>query len=160
MDMSKYAPKGSILDDFLNGITKGLFFVLISLIPAMIMSFSLILILNLTGLMPIISKIFNPIMGLFGLPGETGIALVTGWLSTPSGLIMCVDFFNKGIINGPQLAIMIPIMWACGSCLQMTGRVLAVCKLDKKYYFPVYIISWISAFAIGIIGRICNAIFF
>lgn len=158
--MSKYAPKGNILDDFFNGCIKGFIFVATAMAPAMIMAMAIVQVLNVTGLMSILTNVFKPFMGLFGLPGETGIALITGWLNTPSGLALCVDYYAKGIINGAQLAIMIPIMWACGSCLQMTGRVLGACQLNKKYYFPVYIISWICAIVIGLLGRVCNAIFF
>jgi spore maturation protein SpmB len=151
--MNKYAPTGNILNDFLNGCRKGMEMALFSQTPNFIMAFVLIQVLTVTGLKDLLGNVLNPAMGLFGLPGEAGIAFVTAWLSIPGGMAMMANMAATGVITGYQVAIMIPMMYCMGGQIQYTGRILTVVKTPPKYYFPIYIIGFITAIVIGLVMR-------
>jgi spore maturation protein SpmB len=157
--MNKYAPTGNILNDFLNGCRKGMEMALFNQTPNFIMAFVLIQILNVTGIMTVLANVLNPVMGIFGVPGEAGVCLVTAWLSIPGGMAAMVALAAKGVFTGYHVAILIPMMYCMGGQIQYTGRILTVVKTPTKYYFPIYIIGFITAIAIGLIMRMLVGLF-
>ena len=158
MDTKQWNPKGNILTDFLNGARKGFYNALFNQTPAFIMAFIIIRVLNMSGLMDILKIVFDPVMGIFGLPGETGILIVTGWLSAPGAVAMMPDMVASGIIGGPEIVVLIPMIYAIGQQLQWIGRILAPIKTPSRWYGPIILIGWITFFFIGFTGRILNGI--
>ena len=71
--------KKNIIDYFIEGCRKGFNIGINNIIPNVMMAFIIIKILQVTNLLGYIGKIFGPIMGIFGLPGET-ITLGFQWL--------------------------------------------------------------------------------
>ena len=61
-----------ITDVFVKGAINGWNLITHSTIPNVLMAFVIIKILNISGLLAIIGKVFSPIMMIFGLPGEAG----------------------------------------------------------------------------------------
>lgn len=149
--MNKYAPTGNILNDFLNGCRKGMDMALFNQTPNFIMAFVLIQILNVSGLMALMANVLNPVMGVFGLPGEAGVCLVTAWLSIPGGMAAMAALGVEGVFTGLHMAILIPMMYSMGGQIQYTGRILSVVKTPTKYYFPIYIIGFITAIIMGLL---------
>lgn len=158
--MDKNAPTGNVLNDFINGCRKGMQMVLFNVTPNFIMAFALIEILEISGLMGLLTNVLNPVMGLFGLPGKTGICLVSTWLSFPGGIAALSAFIADGSLTGLQVATLVPMMYCISSQLQLTGRILGVTKVANKYYFPTYIIGFICSIAIGFLSRIVGSILF
>ena len=74
---AKTEKKGNIIDAFVGGARNGFKIGTNSMVPNIIFGFAVISILNLTGLMEIIGKVFTPIMGIFGLPGVAA----TAWMA-------------------------------------------------------------------------------
>ena len=62
--------KPSIVDTFLKGCGKGFKVGIENITPAMILGYTLVYILQVTGLMTFLGRIFAPVMGVFGLPGD------------------------------------------------------------------------------------------
>ena len=48
-------------------------------------------------------------MAIFGLPGEAAMILLGGWMSVGGGVGVAVALFDKGAVDGTQLAIVIPL---------------------------------------------------
>lgn len=152
-------PTGNILTDFTEGAKKGIWMALFNLTPNFVMAFTLIQILNLTGCMDILSNVFSPLMGIFGLPGEAGVCLVTGWLSCPGGIATMCSLTESGVITGKAVAQLIPMIYLFGGQLQYTGRILSIIKMPGKYYFPTYIIGFLCMIIVGVIMRFVVAMF-
>ena len=76
--------KKTILDlfiDVLERFTIGT----TSLLPNVMMAFVIIRILDVTGLLQLIGVVFQPVMGLWGLPGEAATVLITALMSMGGG---------------------------------------------------------------------------
>ena len=65
--MAAQAKNKTILEEFMVGCKKVLRWRR-NIMPAMVLAYSLILFLNITGLMDIIANAVAPVMALFGLP--------------------------------------------------------------------------------------------
>jgi spore maturation protein SpmB len=154
----QWAPTGDILTDFLNGARKGFNNALFNQTPAFVMAFILIKVLNMSGLMLLIEKAFSPLMGIFGLPGATGVLIITGWLSSPGAVAMMPDLVASGYIGGKEIVVLIPMIYAIGQQLQWVGRILAPIRTPARLYIPIIIIGWITFFFIGFAGRFFNMI--
>lgn len=115
-----------ITDVFVEGARKGWAIATSSTIPNILMAFVIIEILKITGLLTILGKIFEPLMGIFGLPGEAATVLLSGWMSMGGGVGVAVSLFSNGILTGTHLAILAPAIYLMGSQVQYMGRILGV----------------------------------
>ncbi len=158
--MDKNAPKGKMLEDFLSGVFKGFNMSVKNQLPAFIFAFTLIYFMDILGLMDLIGKIFNPIMGIFGLPGEAGAVLAGAWVKSSVAIPMLASMFTAGKLTAPQVAIMVPMSYMIGGQIQAIGRQLVVNKTPKKHYIPICIMGFLTMIIIGILGRIFNGIFY
>ncbi len=152
--MNFKAPTGNFMTDFIEGNKKGIYMGLFVLAPALIFMYPILSIFQITGILGVIGKLFKPIMGIFGLPGETAITFATAFLNTGAGLATVAAYFDKGILNGYQVAIVVPMMWLISAQLTNTARVLNVIGTNKKYFLPIYLTGFVTAFIIGILGRV------
>lgn len=145
------APTGNLLNDFVGGVKRAVDINLYVQIPNFIMAFVLIRALNYSGLMDIISKVLTPVMGIFGLPGEAGAILATGWLSTSGAIGALAALYDTGVMTGAHIAIVLPMCFMIGGQLQMLGRILAPAKTPTKYYPAMFIIGFISCVFVGLL---------
>ena len=118
--------KPMITDVFVNGAIQGWNIATHSTIPNVLMAFVIIRILDVSGLLALIGTGLGPIMGLFGLPGEAATILLGGWMSMGGGGGVAVALFDKGAVNGQELAICIPAIYLMGSQVQYMVRSLGV----------------------------------
>ena len=72
-------------DIFVIGARKGWQIAINNLLPNVLMAYVIAEILNLVGAMQFIGRVFGPMMGVFGLPGEAVTVLLTTWLSSSAG---------------------------------------------------------------------------
>jgi spore maturation protein SpmB len=121
-------------DIFVIGARKGFQIAINNLLPNVLMAFVIAEILNRIGAMEAIGRIFAPMMGVFGLPGEAVTVLATTWLSAGAGTGIAVSLYNKGLLNGTHVTILIPGLFLMGSQLQYMGRLLGVADVPKKYW--------------------------
>lgn len=115
-----------ITDVFVEGARKGWAIATSSTIPNILMAFVIIEVLKITGLLTVLGKIFEPLMGIFGLPGEAATVLLSGWMSMGGGVGVAVSLFSSGILTGTHLAILAPAIYLMGSQVQYMGRILGV----------------------------------
>lgn len=134
-----------ITDIFVDGLRKGWNLCTGHLLPNVVMAFILIHMLNVLGILPYIGELFQPIMGLFGLPGEAITVLLTTWLSAVAGVGVAASLYTEGQLTSTHIAILLPGIFLMGAQLQYMGRILAVAGIESKYYPPLFTISIINA---------------
>ncbi|WP_414147141.1 YjiG family protein [Erwinia sp. BNK-24-b] len=121
-------------DVFVVGARKGFHIAIHNLMPNVIMAYVIAEMLNLLGIMTFIGKLFAPVMGLFGLPGEAVTVLLTAWLSSSAGTGVAVSLLAKSVLTGADVTILAPAIFLMGSQLQYMGRLLGVADVPKKYW--------------------------
>ena len=139
--------KPLITDVFVKGARQGWDLATKSMLPNLVMAFVLIKALNVTGLLHYIGLVFEPMMSLFGLPGESAMILASSWLSVGGGLGVLIAFITDGVMNGEQVAIILPSMFIMGGQLQYMGRCLGVIGIKDKMLYVIMLIPIVMAIA-------------
>lgn len=97
--MAAQAKNKTILEEFMVGCKKGFYVGVENIMPAMVLAYSLILFLNITGLMDIIANAVAPVMALFGLPGGAIVALISAFLPKLRALLRLLRFMQKALLT-------------------------------------------------------------
>ena len=139
--------KPLITDVFVKGARQGWDLATKSMLPNLVMAFVLIKALNVTGLLHYICLVFEPMMSVFGLPGESAMILASSWLSVGGGLGVLIAFITEGVMSGEQVAIILPSMFIMGGQLQYMGRCLGVIGIKDKMLYVIMLIPIVMAFA-------------
>lgn len=139
--------KPLITDVFVKGARQGWDLATKSMLPNLVMAFVLIKALNVTGLLHYIGLVFEPMMSVFGLPGESAMILASSWLSVGGGLGVLIAFITEGVMNGEQVAIILPSMFIMGGQLQYMGRCLGVIGIKDKMLYVIMLIPIVMAIA-------------
>ena len=150
---AKPAASNNPFDIFVIGARKGFQVAINNLMPNIMMAYVIAEILNLLGAMQFIGKLFAPMMGIFGLPGEAVTVLLTTWLSSSAGTGVAVSLITKGVLNGTHASILIPALFLMGAQLQYMGRLLGVADVPKKYWPLLMLASIINACIAMIVMR-------
>ena len=150
---AKPATPSNPFDIFVIGARKGFQIAINNLMPNVLMAYVIAEILNLVGAMQFIGKIFAPMMGIFGLPGEAVTVLLTTWLSSSAGTGVAVSLIAKGVLNGTHASILIPALFLMGAQLQYMGRLLGVADVPKKYWPLLMVASILNACIAMIVMR-------
>ncbi len=150
---AKPAAPSNPFDIFVIGARKGFQVAINNLMPNIMMAYVIAEILNLVGAMQFIGKIFAPMMGIFGLPGEAVTVLLTTWLSSSAGTGVAVSLITKGTLNGTHASILIPALFLMGAQLQYMGRLLGVADVPKKYWPLLMLASILNACIAMIVMR-------
>ena len=150
---AKPAASNNPFDIFVIGARKGFQVAINNLMPNIMMAYVIAEILNLLGAMQFIGKLFAPMMGIFGLPGEAVTVLLTTWLSSSAGTGVAVSLITKGVLNGTHASILIPALFLMGAQLQYMGRLLGVADTPKKYWPLLMLASILNACIAMIVMR-------
>ena len=142
---AKPATSNNPFDIFVIGARKGWQIAINNLLPNVLMAYVIAEILNILGAMQLIGKLFGPLMGIFGLPGEAVTVLLTTWLSSSAGTGVAVSLLAKGTLNGTHASILIPALFLMGAQLQYMGRLLGVADVPKKYWPLLMVASILNA---------------
>lgn len=134
-----------ITDVFVKGAINGWNLITHSTIPNVLMAFVIIKILNISGLLAIIGKVFSPIMMIFGLPGEAATVLIAAWMSIGGGVGVAAALIDQGSIGVRDIAILCPAIVLMGSQVQYMGRCLGVIGTSAKRIPVLMGISIINA---------------
>lgn len=143
--MAQDTGKKNIMDAFIGGCKEGFKVATTSTIPYVMMAFVVIKILKQTGLLDLIGMVFEPIMAIFGLPGEASAVLMSALLSMGGAVGVAVGLFESGVLNARDLAILAPSIYLMGSTVQYSGRILGLIEIPKKYYAVMFGIAILNA---------------
>ena len=135
--MATTSKKMMITDVFVNGAFQGWNIATHSTIPNVLMAFVIIKMLNISGALDFIGTCLGPVMAIFGLLG--------GWMSMGGGVGVAVALFDKGAVDGTQLAIVIPAIYLMGSQVQYMGRCLGVIGIQGSDMFKIMAVPPIVA---------------
>lgn len=132
-------------DIFIIGARKGWNIAIGNMVPNVLMAFVIAHILQLFGVLDMMSVVFGPMMGIFGLPGQAVMVLLSAWLSLAAGVGMAVSLSTQGILDPTHLTILLPACVLMGSQLQYMGRLLAVADVRKKFWPLLMLTSVLNA---------------
>lgn len=135
----------NILDLFVEGARKGFTIGTTSLLPNVIMAFVIIRILDVTGLLHLIGVVFEPIMGLWGLPGEAATVIIGSVMSMGGGIGIAMSLFTDGTLDATQVTVMVPAIYLMGNPVQNVGRCLGIAGVNSKHYPAIILICIINA---------------
>ena len=146
--------KKTLPDIFVEGAKKGWNVGISSIIPNVLMAFVLIHALRLSGLLDMLGVLFNPVMGLFGLPGQAVMVLVGAWMSMGGGAGVAASLYAAKILNPTHVTILLPAIFLMGAQIQYMGRLLGTAGIQGRYYPMLFGISILNAIISMIIMRI------
>lgn len=135
----------SIMDVFVRGARKGWDVAIDNIIPNVLMAYVCITILNVTGTLKLAGKLFAPIMGIWGLPGEAVMVLLSALMSMGGAVGVTMALFNAGSLDPKSITIIIPAIYLLGSKIQYVGRLLGTAGVAAKHYPILIAISVINA---------------
>ena len=148
------AKKKGFIDVFLDGGKRGVNMWLNGLVPGAIVGYLLTQILQVSGIMTVLGKVFSPIMGIFNLPGEAVACIMTSFFSLVSSCASAAALATNGVMSGEQIAIICPMLVCVGSGIQFLGRMLSVADVPGKQYGVNLVISVICAAIAGLLMRV------
>ena len=146
--------KKTLPDIFVEGAKKGWNVGISSIIPNVLMAFVLIHALRLSGLLDMLGVLFNPVMGVFGLPGQAVMVLVGAWMSMGGGVGVAASLYAAKILNPTHVTILLPAIFLMGAQIQYMGRLLGTAGIHGRYYPMLFGISILNAIISMIIMRI------
>ena len=146
--------KKTLPDIFVEGAKKGWNVGISSIIPNVLIAFVLIHALRLSGLLDMLGVLFNPVMGLFGLPGQAVMVLVGAWMSMGGGVGVAASLYAAKILNPTHVTILLPAIFLMGAQIQYMGRLLGTAGIQGRYYPMLFGISILNAIISMIIMRI------
>ena len=146
--------KKMITDVFVEGARKGWNVGAMSTIPNVMMAFIIIKALNITGALTGLGMLFEPLMVLFGLPGEGAAVLMGAFMSMGGAVGIVMGLFSDGILTGQHIAIMVPAIYLVGSTVQYAGRILGVIETRGNLYPIMFGICILNAFGSMFVMRL------
>lgn len=138
--------KEPFVEVFMRGATKGWNMAIKNMFPAVILAYTAIKILEDTGLLTVIGKVFDPVMGIFGLPGVAITCIVTGLMTRPGGLATGLALISSGMLTNRDVTLLIVPIMMVGGCLGQYVRVLIASGVEAKPRKYILIISFVMAF--------------
>ncbi len=145
--------KKTIADIFVEGAKKGWAIGANSIIPNVLMAYVLIQLLRVSGLLDLLGKVFNPVMGLFGLPGQAITVLIGAWMSMGGGGGVAASLYASGVLSAKDVTILLPAIFLMGAQVQYMGRLLGTAGVQGRYYPMMFGVSILNAIISMIIMR-------
>ena len=122
-----------VIEVFMDGAKKGFYICIEQILPAMILGYVLVQFLQLTGLVLLLGKVFGPVMGLFGLPGEAVVVFLSAFFAKAAGAATAANLYAEGIINAAQATILIMPCMLMGTLVGHYARIVLVANTNTKY---------------------------
>lgn len=117
----------------MGGCKKGFYIGVEMILPAMILGYAIVQFLTLTGLVDIVGNIFGPVMGIFGLPGEAVVVLISAFFSKAAGAATAANMYATGMITAAQATILIIPCMLMGTLIGHYARIVLVANVSQKY---------------------------
>ncbi len=96
------------VNTFKRGLTNGIK-TLLDLMKILVPVYIGVQILSISGILNIIAGIFEPILSVFGLPGETSLVMILGWFSGTYAALGALAAIELTGIQMTTIAIMLSI---------------------------------------------------
>lgn len=132
-EKAEVSAKKNIIEVFMGGCKKGFYIGVEMILPAMILGYAIVQFLTLTGLVDIVGNIFGPVMGIFGLPGEAVVVLISAFFSKAAGAATAANMYATGMITAAQATILIIPCMLMGTLIGHYARIVLVANVSQKY---------------------------
>lgn len=126
------APQQGVIESFMSGCKKGVHIALDNIMPAMVLGYVIIQLLTLTGLINILSGIFGPVMGIFGLPGEAVAVFIAAIFAKASGAAAAANLYNQGLLTGAQATLCAVPSMLMGTLVGHYARCVLVSGVESR----------------------------
>lgn len=146
--------KTPIIEVFLGGCRKGFYAGVELILPAMILGYVIVQFLQLTGIMDSLSGLFEPLMGIFGLPGEAIVVLISAFFAKASGCATAAMLFAEGTLTLGQATILYPACILMGTLVGHYVRIILVSGTNKKWHKLLLFIPIIDAMFAMLLTRL------
>jgi len=117
----------NVMDMFIDGARRGFTIATTNLLPNVVMAFVIIQALKITGLLDWVGHICEPVMALWGLPGEAATVLLAALMSMGGAVGVAASLATAG------------------NPVQNVGRCLGTAEVNAKYYPHIITVCVINA---------------
>ncbi|MDU2066374.1 MAG: nucleoside recognition domain-containing protein [Sporomusaceae bacterium] len=128
----------NMIEVFMAGSKKGFYLMVEVILPALILGFVLVKILNTLGVMALAGQYLSPVMAIFGLPGESIVVLIAAFFAKAAGAATAANLYNEGVITAAQATILFPATMMMGTLVGNFVRVIMVSQTNVKW-FPIMV---------------------
>lgn len=142
------APKKGIIEIFLAGCKKGLYIGLEQILPAMVLGYVVVQFLQLTGITDVLSVVFGPVMGIFGLPGASIVVLISAFFAKAANL------YATGVITAAQATILLMPCMLMGTLVGHFARIVLVANVNPAHRALLLCIPIITSVVAMLLMRI------
>lgn len=94
----------NVMDMFIDGARRGFTIATTNLLPNVVMAFVIIQALKITGLLDWVGHICEPVMALWGLPGEAATVLLAALMSMGGAVGVAASLATAGALTWKQSA--------------------------------------------------------
>lgn len=136
----------NFIDVFMKGAMQGWNVGIGSMCTAVILAYTIIAILNNTGILDIIQTVFNPLMKVFGLPGAAFACIVAGFMTRPGGMAAALALYQEGVLTGTQVTIIVIPIMIIGGALQQFVRCVIVSGVENRAHKFLWAIDIVMTF--------------
>lgn len=151
--ISKPKKKGTI-ENFLAGCKTGLYIGLEQILPAMVLGFVFVQFLQLTGITEVLSVVAGPLMGIFGLPGEAVVVLISAFFAKAAGASTAAGLFTSGVITASQATILLMPCMLMGTLIGHFARIVLVADVNPKHRILLLITPVVTSFIAMLLMRL------
>ena len=135
----------NVMDMFIDGARRGFTIATTNLLPNVVMAFVIIQALKITGLLDWVGHICEPVMALWGLPGEAATVLLAALMSMGGAVGVAASLATAGALTGHDVTVLVPAMYLMGNPVQNVGRCLGTAEVNAKYYPHIITVCVINA---------------
>ncbi len=89
--------------------------------------------------------ICEPVMALWGLPGEAATVLLAALMSMGGAVGVAASLATAGALTGHDVTVLLPAMYLMGNPVQNVGRCLGTAEVNAKYYPHIITVCVINA---------------
>lgn len=133
MSEVKAKKEKGIIEVFMTGAKKGVYIGFEQILPAMILGYVIVEVLKLTGIIDVLGLVFGPLMGIFGLPGESVVVLLSAFFAKAAGAATAANLYAEGIVNAAQATILLIPSMLMGTLVGHYARIVLVSDTNSKY---------------------------
>lgn len=134
----------TVVDMFVEGGRKGWQIGIHSILPNVVMAYTLIRILEVSGLLQTVGQACAPVMALFGLPGEAIMVNLAALLSMGGAVGVASSLLGTGALGNADITILLPAIFIGGGQVQNLGRLLGTSGTRACYYPWLFIVTIIN----------------
>ncbi|WP_346352998.1 YjiG family protein [Azotosporobacter soli] len=143
--MEEIKDKRNVLDMFMDGARNGYRIGVHNLIPALVMAFVLIRVLEVTGLLKVVGDVCGPVMMMWGLPGEAAAVILASVMSMGGAVGVAASLYTSGHLTSLHISALLPAIYLMGNPVQNVGRVLGLSETNPRHYAAILAIGAINA---------------